>query len=335
MKKTVDIKGVVYELADSRTLVDVTTDLYWHGGRWTSESWFIVANLRSGTERIGLQVHVLVNDIPQHGSVASINVSLINEATGWYKSFEYMYPAEKISLGRDAFNIQAPKFSFSGNGEAISTYVEIDGATIDIVSSAAAPVLLMNGLGYVEFLGVEQYDYAFPRMATKGIITIDGKQYEVEGLGWFDRQWGVLPDFFADPGKGSFNSMQWLWVNPQLSNGINMSIGQIKEFDKKRLTSGATCTQPDGTHIITSIEPIEEVEYWTSPATGNKYPTKIVVRAPGVDSTLTIEVPFKEQEIISKVGGVTKFEGAATVTGTYEGQSVNGDCYLELVGYWK
>jgi hypothetical protein len=58
------------------------------------------------------------------------------------------------------------------------------------------------------------------------------------------------------------------------------------------------------------------------------------MRAPGVDSTLTVEVPLKEQEIVSKVG-LTKYEGAAIVTGTFEGERVSGDCYLEFVGIWK
>jgi hypothetical protein len=33
-------------------------------------------------------------------------------------------------------------------------------------------------------------------------------------------------------------------------------------------------------------------------------------------------------------GPLTKFEGTATVTGTYQGQQVTGYGYLELVGNW-
>jgi predicted secreted hydrolase len=114
-----------------------------------------------------------------------------------------------------------------------------------------------------------------------------------------------------------------------------MSIGHIKEFDKKRLTTAATCVKPDGTHVVTVIEPVEEIEHWVSPTTGNKYPTKVVLRAPSIDCVLTVEVPYKAQEIVSTVGGVTKYEGAAIVTGTFEGEKVSGECYLELVGYWR
>jgi hypothetical protein len=79
------------------------------------------------------------------------------------------------------------------------------------------------------------------------------------------------------------------------------------------------------------------LSYWTNPATGRRYPTRCVFHAPQIDTELIIEVPFKfkQQEIASSAGAFTKFEGAATPTGTYEGQQVSGYGYLELVGNWS
>ncbi len=45
-------------------------------------------------------------------------------------------------------------------------------------------------------------------------------------------------------------------------------------------------------------------------------------------------MPYKQQEIVSSAAALTKFEGSATVTGTYQGQQVTGYGYLELVGNW-
>jgi hypothetical protein len=59
-----------------------------------------------------------------------------------------------------------------------------------------------------------------------------------------------------------------------------------------------------------------------------------VFRAPQIQTELTIEVPYKDQEIVSKVGGLTKYEGATLVTGTHHGEPVTGHGYLELVGHW-
>lgn len=97
-----------------------------------------------------------------------------------------------------------------------------------------------------------------------------------------------------------------------------------------------TAVHPDGTHVVApTMLPVEATDAWTSPRTGRSYPTRCVVRAPQIGTELIIEVPYKEQEIVSKEPSLTKYEGAATVTGTYLGQRVTGHAYLELVGDWS
>ncbi len=97
-----------------------------------------------------------------------------------------------------------------------------------------------------------------------------------------------------------------------------------------------TAVHPDGTHVVVPrIEPVEMSEYWTSPVTGHRYPTRCVFRASQIDTELIVEVPYKQQEIVSSVDILTKFEGSATVTGTYQGQQVTGYAFLELVGNWS
>src|ERR1700694_617869 len=159
MNRTVDISGVRYELGDTKTLIDVSGDMGWHGGAAASESWFLVANLKSQNDRIGLQVQALLNEIPQQPKVLTINASLVNEAIGWYKSFEYVYPVNETTIAKDNLNLQAPHFSLAGNTDGMSTFVEAEGATIDIHSKNVNPALLTNGEGYMNFLGVGQYEY--------------------------------------------------------------------------------------------------------------------------------------------------------------------------------
>jgi hypothetical protein len=54
---------VTYEVAESRTVVDIDRDGPWHGGRWPMESWFIVSNLDSGGQRIGLQLRFQIQTL--------------------------------------------------------------------------------------------------------------------------------------------------------------------------------------------------------------------------------------------------------------------------------
>jgi hypothetical protein len=52
-----------------------------------------------------------------------------------------------------------------------------------------------------------------------------------------------------------------------------------------------------------------------------------VFRVPQIGTELAVEVPYKQQEIISAADILTKFEGSATVTGTYQGRRVTGHAY--------
>jgi hypothetical protein len=47
---------VIDAVADSRTVLDIDHDAPWPSGRWPIESWFIVSNLDSEGQRLGLQL---------------------------------------------------------------------------------------------------------------------------------------------------------------------------------------------------------------------------------------------------------------------------------------
>lgn len=49
---------------------------------------------------------------------------------------------------------------------------------------------------------------------------------------------------------------------------------------------------------------------------------------------LTIVASPDNQEIIAGDKNGNKYEGASSITGTYDQQSVTGDCFVELVGPW-
>ncbi|MFF3466599.1 lipocalin family protein [Streptomyces sp. NPDC002619] len=130
--------------------------------------------------------------------------------------------------------------------------------------------------------------------------------------------------------------MNSIWICPQLDNGVNIVIAQLRDLVNQQIFLALTAVHPDGTHVVApTMLPVEATDPWTSPVTGRSYPTRCVVRAPKIGTELIIEVPYKEQEIVPKEPSLTKFEGAATVTGTYQGQRVAGHAYLELVGDWS
>ncbi len=332
-KVTVD--GVTYKVNDTRTIVDIDGDLPWHSGRWQWESWFIVSNLDSAGQRIGLQLEFLIQTPPTGAESVQLSVLVVNETAGISRNFEYRYPREQLKVSADRMYIKTPELTFSGDRNGCS------------VSAPVAPPVLMNGQGQFFFIDIDdQYEYAFPAMPTTGTIVIDTVTYQVTGTSWLDRQWGGIPGIFAEqlgggaPAPGAHGGpppevMNWIWANPQLDNGVNVAAAQIRDMINHKIYVTLTAVHPDGTHIVVPrIAPVETSEYWTSPVTGHRYPTRCVFRAPQIDTELIVEVPYKQQEIVSAVDILTKFEGSATVAGTYQGQQVTGRAFLELVGNW-
>jgi predicted secreted hydrolase len=344
----VTVDGVTYEVTESRTVIDIDRDLPWHNGRWPMESWFIVSNLDSGGQRIGLQLQFQIQTPPTGAEMIQLNVVVVNETAGISRNFEYLYPREKVELSADRMYIRTPELTFSGDRNGCAVSARGKDARIDITTTTAAPPVLMNGQGQFFFIDVsEQYEFAFPAMPTTGTVVLDQVTYQVTGTSWLDRQWGGIPGFFAaGPGDGAQapgangaappKVMNWIWTNPQLDNGVNVAAAQIRDMINDKIYIMLTAVHPDGTHVVVPrIEPVEMDEYWTSPATGHRYPTRCVFSAPQIDTELTVEVPYKQQEIVSAVDILTKFEGTATVTGTYQGQQVTGHAFLELVGNWS
>jgi predicted secreted hydrolase len=347
LAEKVTVDGVTYKVSEGRTVVDIDRDLPWHSGRWPEESWFIVSNLDSDGQRIGLQLQFQIQSQPNGADVVQLDVVVVNETAGVARNFEYLYSREQVELSADRMHISTPELTFSGDGNGCAVSVRGKDARIDFTATTAAAPVLMNGEGQFFFIDVdEQYEFAFPAMRTTGTVVIDTVTYQVTGTSWFDRQWGGLPGVFAGPSDGAQapgadggappKVMNWIWTNPQLDNGVNVAAAQIRDMVNNKIYLLLTAVHPDGTHVVVPrIEPVDMSDYWTSPTTGHSYPTRCVFRAPQIDTELIVEVPYKQQEIVSSVDILTKFEGTATVTGTYQGQQVTGDAFLELVGNWS
>ncbi|MDT7814613.1 MAG: hypothetical protein QOJ42_4529, partial [Acidobacteriaceae bacterium] len=78
---------------------------------------------------------------------------------------------------------------------------------------------------------------------------VDGKRYQVEGVSWFDRQWGQMAPSF-------WEHMQWSWMGISLDNGDRISLWDIIDGDKEH--AFATLLHPDGRHEIVDVEPLAQ-----------------------------------------------------------------------------
>jgi len=72
-----------------------------------------------------------------------------------------------------------------------------------------------------------------------------------------------------------------------------------------------------------------------SEKSGNRYPTRWSVRIPLLKAVLNVVPAPRQQEIVSVIPVLTKYEGASAVTGTVDGKPVKGFGYVEQYGSWK
>ncbi len=131
----VAVDGVTCEVTGSRSVLDTDRDGPWHSGRWAIESWFIVSNLDSGGQRLGLQFQI---QTPPGGADAmQLDVVVVNESADISRNFEYLYPREQVELSADRMYISTPQLTFGGDrhGRAVSFRARRRGST----SSSSSP----------------------------------------------------------------------------------------------------------------------------------------------------------------------------------------------------
>lgn len=172
----------------------------------------------------------------------------------------------------------------------------------------------------------DNYYFSFTRLAASGTITIDGVPYEVSGTTWMDHEYGYFGGSAADA------RVRWLLQDMQLDNGYSISnAGIIGEGYKPEIgvsvDAYATLQDPDGNlyYVASTITPVGEL--WTSPATGNGYAQQFRVQIPSFDADITVSVLVQDQEFA--ITGAPVYEGIASPEGTFLGQPVTGDAWIE------
>jgi len=252
-------------------------------------------------------------------------VSVLDPVSGKSLSEEKDYKPSEATFSTTSLDVQTPVGGLSGDASAMHVTGRFQRVNVDLTLAQQGPLLANLGTGILPFYGDINYEYAL-NMKTTGSVVVDGKRYQVDGVSWFDRQWGQMAPSF-------WTQFQWSWMGISLDNGDRISLWDIIDGDKEH--AFATLLHPDGRHEIVDVEPLAEgaTSIWTSAATGHRYPTHWVVSIPMLKARLRVEPLVREQEMVSPIG-IHKYEGASTVVGEMQGKSATGHAVVELVGNW-
>lgn len=193
---------------------------------------------------------------------------------------------------------------------------------------------IIHGINGVSQKGADRgqasHYYSLTRLETKGILELKGKKIPVTGISWMDHEFGS--NQLAEKQIG------WDWFSVQLNNGMDLMIYHLRQEGRVDPHSSGTLVLPDSRtiHLPLSALRLRSLSAWKSPRSTATYPASWEIELPGHDLKLMVIPLVTDQELMTqKSTGVTYWEGAVKVQGTYKGRAVEGEGYVELTGYDK
>lgn len=159
--------------------------------------------------------------------------------------------------------------------------------------------------------GQASYYYAQPWLKVNGVLSVAGREVQVTGQAWLDREWSSQP--LADNQEG------WDWFSLHLDDGRKLMAFQLREGPLERFISGSLIEQ-DGTLTTLSRDDIT-----LTPEKSDSAPTRWRLALPKHDIAVTVEALNPDSWMDTTV---RYWEGPVRFDGTH-----NGRGYLEMTGY--
>ncbi|MCK4660889.1 MAG: hypothetical protein KAV82_15320, partial [Phycisphaerae bacterium] len=194
------------------------------------------------------------------------------------------------------------------------------------------PPMAIGGDGFVEFGDVGwSYYYSHPRTDVVGTLHLQGFPAlgkHVEGTAWIDHQWADFPT----------QDVTWEWFSIQLDDLRDILVADVWINDVQENFSGGlnyydeNCAQ-EVLHGYT----ITPLRCWYDTEHDTTYSTQWRVEEPTRQIDLIITAVYEHQvmETTGEIIGANFWEGACTVSGTIEGQPVEGTAFAELTHSWE
>jgi predicted secreted hydrolase len=203
--------------------------------------------------------------------------------------------------------------------------IDDDALALSISAAPTQPLLLQGDAGFSR-KGPEERQASHyltePQLALRARSGPDGP--ETEGRAWLDHEWS---DELLHP-----DAQGWDWIGINLADGSALTAFQLRRADGSALWAGGSWRPAGGT--AHSFEPgevrFEPLAYWTSPATGGRYPVRWRVQTPA--GRFALRSLLDAQEMDGRAGtGTVYWEGLSELL-DHSGRRL-GLGYLEMTGY--
>ena len=199
------------------------------------------------------------------------------------------------------------------------------------LTSSKRPIVHgLNGVSQKgEGVGQASHYYSMTRMATTGLLSIDGVAVDVSGESWMDHEFGT--------NQLAPEQIGWDWFSVQLDNGEELMLYQLRHRDGSidGNSSGTVIAEDGGTrHLRADDFDISTLRDWASPKSEAVYRLDWQIDIPSDDTSLRVIPLLDDQELVTtRTTGIAYWEGAVRIEGTWKGQRISGKGYVELTGY--
>ena len=328
---------------------------HWAREGYKTEWWYFTGHLRTAgapARRLGYQFTFfrigVSRDTPDDGSAwAARNIvmghaALTDLETGRHRFSELVVRAAPLLAGfgrhpdpRIAWSVGPPgtpdEWRLRWNGKGFDFTMADAGRSFGFsLSTRALKPVVFQGPGGLsrkgEDAGEASHYYSFTRMATTGTVRLEGKEWEVSGTSWMDKEFGS--NQLGQDTEG------WDWFSLQLDDGREVMLYLLRNRDGTTHHAGATVVDPAGAvrYLAPGEWDLNATRQWASPTTGAPYPARWTLDIPDAAIHAVINPKLADQENRSAlIPNLFYWEGSVRVES--EAGARMGQGYVELTGY--
>ncbi|HEY7523843.1 MAG TPA: lipocalin family protein [Candidatus Limnocylindrales bacterium] len=292
------------------------------GGRWGFE--FVVFRAERGPLPVAWASHLAFTDETGGGFAYDQRSEIggaVDRSAPSDDGFNFVLTAPTAEGGTEPWAMRG-----SGGTDRLSGSLA-GGPALDLALETDRPPALHDRDGWVDFGPAGgSYYYSRTRMAARGSLVVQGRRRAVDGLAWFDHQWG---DFISVGGSG------WDWFAVNLDDGTDLTLSVVRDTDgSPSLVYGTLVDDAGARHLARDEFTVEATGSWTSSRTGARYPAGWLIAIPDEALRIRLTPTVADQELDTRAStGVVYWEGSQIVDATRSGAPLRGESYVELTGY--
>jgi predicted secreted hydrolase len=203
---------------------------------------------------------------------------------------------------------------------------------IDLILQSLRPPVFHGDRGLLPnsaLPGDAAYYYSLTSLQTEGTLEVSGESLRVQGSSWMDHE------FFTPVANPQI--IGWDWLSLHLSDSTAVMLANLRRVGgaNSPFSAGTFIHRDGATQALSSRDfALVPQAWWTSPASGGKYPVEWEIKF--LDYRLRLTTPVKNQELDTRrTTGKIYWEGYVEIVGKKGQHAIRGEGYLEMTGYAK